>query len=126
MNNKLTGNAGANKLDGLGGDDTMDGRLGNDTYFVDSSNDKVSEDTLTGGGTDTVFSTANFTLNDNIENLTLLGAALTGTGNDGSNTITGNDLANTLDAFRWEAKSGKISRAASATTPISSTTPRTW
>jgi Ca2+-binding RTX toxin-like protein len=97
VNNKLTGNAGANKLDGLGGDDTMDGRLGNDTYFVDSSNDKVSEDTLTGGGTDTVFSTANFTLNDNIENLTLLGAALTGTGNDGSNTITGNDLANTLD-----------------------------
>ena len=72
VNNKLTGNAGANKLDGLGGDDTMDGRLGNDTYFVDSSNDKVSEDTLTGGGTDTVFSTANFTLNDNIENLTLL------------------------------------------------------
>ena len=62
----------------------MDGRLGNDTYFVDSSNDKVSEDTLTGGGTDTVIQYGqSFTLNDNIENLTLLGAALTGTGNDG-------------------------------------------
>jgi Ca2+-binding RTX toxin-like protein len=98
VDNELIGNAGANKLDGLGGNDTMDGGAGNDTYFVDSSGDQVSE---TGkdkaGGTDTVFSTASFELGDNIENLTLLGTALTGTGNEGKNIITGNDADNTLD-----------------------------
>ncbi len=79
------------------GDDTMDGRGGTDTYFVDSSKDKVSEDTVTGGGIDTVISKASFELDDNIENLTLLGAAVIGTGNALKNTITGNDLANTLN-----------------------------
>jgi Ca2+-binding RTX toxin-like protein len=98
VNNKLTGNAGANKIDGLTGDDTMDGGLGNDTYFVDSAGkDKVSEDALAGGGMDTVISEASFALSENIENLTLMGAAATGTGNVLKNTITGNDLGNTLD-----------------------------
>ena len=70
----------------------MDGGAGNDTYFVDSLDDQVSEDTLNGGGTDTVISTVTSRSTDNIENLTLAGTALiNGTGNDGSQHVTGND-----------------------------------
>jgi Ca2+-binding RTX toxin-like protein len=96
-NNHLTGNTGANILDGKGGDDTLAGDKGNDTYKVDSSADVVIE--VANGGTDTVMSTAaTYTLGDaNVENLTLLGAALIGIGSDGKNILTGNAFANTLD-----------------------------
>ena len=52
----ITGNSGDNVLDGGAGAgaDTMIGGLGDDTYFVDSTDDQVSEDTLNGGGVDTV------------------------------------------------------------------------
>ncbi len=86
LDNVLTGNAGVNTL--TGGD-------GNDTYYVQSSTDRIVE--LDGEGTDTVYSTANFTLGANVENLTLTGAAVSGTGNSLDNILTGNSLANTLD-----------------------------
>ena len=94
--NELTGNAAANIIDGGLGNDTMTGGLGNDTYIVDQAGDLVIEGV--GGGIDTVKSSLNsYALTGNVENLTLVGSALNGTGNALNNTIIGNDLGNTLD-----------------------------
>lgn len=92
--NVLTGNSGANVLDGGAGADTMIGGGGNDTYYVDLATDVVTE--AANAGTDLVFSQVNLTLAANVDNLTLLGTATTGTGNTLNNVITGNALANTL------------------------------
>ncbi len=106
LDNVLTGNALANTLTGNGGNDTlnggagadaMTGGTGNDTYIVDNAGDTVTE--LAGEGTDTVQSSIDFDLSTsggNIENLTLTGSAINGTGNELANTITGNSQANTL------------------------------
>src|SRR5262245_38694375 len=93
-NNVLEGNAGANKIDGGVGDDTMGG---GDTYVVDSLDDIIVE--LPGGGVDTVLSSADFTISNNIENLTLTGSAIVGEGNELKNVITGNSGNNELDGF---------------------------
>ena len=105
LNNILIGNAAANVLSGGGGNDTLDGGVGadtmaggtgNDTYHVDNAGDVVVE--ATGEGTDQVIVSINYTLGNNVENLTLVGAsALTGTGNSLNNTIIGNEYANTLN-----------------------------
>ena len=112
--NVITGNGGANflfglegddVLSGLGGNDTLDGGLGademtgglgNDTFHVDDIGDTVIEG-LNEGTNDEVRSSVNYTLSENFERLTLVGAALTGTGNAINNTITGNANNNTLD-----------------------------
>lgn len=73
----------------------MTGGSGNDTYFVDSASDSVTE--LLSEGTDTVQSTVNFTLVDNLENLTLTGSSNLGNGNELNNTIVGSNAASTLD-----------------------------
>ena len=94
--NHLIGNDGANVLDGLAGIDVMEGHKGNDTYKIDDVDDEVIE--IANGGTDSVLSIVDYALLDpNVENLTLLGAAVIGTGNGAKNKLTGNDLANTLD-----------------------------
>src|SRR5206468_9030569 len=82
-------------LDGGAGADTLIGGAGNDTYFVDSTGDVVTE--LASEGTDTVVSSVDSTLGANLENLTLTGSALSGTGNAQDNVITGNANANVLD-----------------------------
>ncbi len=95
-NNILTGGAGNDSLNGLGGIDRLIGGAGDDTYTVDTALDQVVE--AAGGGTDTVLSSATgYVLSTNLENLTLLGTALTGLGNALNNVITGDDLGNTLD-----------------------------
>jgi Ca2+-binding RTX toxin-like protein len=96
--NTITGNAHDNVLDGQGGKDTMAGGAGDDTYVVDMAGEAVTE-SLAGpaGGTDTVRSAVNYTLGLNLENLVLIGTALTATGNALANELTGNDLANTLN-----------------------------
>ena len=96
---QLTGNAGANVLDGGAGADTMIGGDGNDIYYVDNSGDVITELFNSGtGGTDEVRSTVSYTLADNVENLTLLGAAnINATGNSKGNVLTGNDGDNVLD-----------------------------
>jgi Ca2+-binding RTX toxin-like protein len=103
-NNVLLGNSAANVLSGGDGNDTLDGGtgadtliggLGNDTYLVDSGSDIVTEQL--NEGTDTVQSSATYTLAANVEHLTLTGtAAVNATGNALANTLTGNSAANVL------------------------------
>jgi serralysin len=98
LNNTLTGNSGANILDGAGGTDTLDGGAGNDTYYVDSTDDLIIERGTSLKEIDSVFSSVNWTLGANLENLTLTGNAnLEGTGNALNNRVTGNAGDNLLD-----------------------------
>ncbi|WP_201799714.1 putative Ig domain-containing protein, partial [Nostoc sp. PCC 7120 = FACHB-418] len=94
-NDILNGNAGNDTLDGGIGDDVMTGGAGNDIYFVDSSNDTIIEEL--NEGTDTVNASINWTLGNNLENLTLTGSnGINGTGNALKNIITGNNGDNIL------------------------------
>jgi Ca2+-binding RTX toxin-like protein/subtilisin-like proprotein convertase family protein len=99
LNNVITGNTAANILNGGAGIDTLIGGAGSDTYLIETVGDLVLEfnpDPVT-GGVDTVLSSlAAYTLTANVENLTLTGAALSGTGNTLNNVITGNTAANSL------------------------------
>jgi glycerophosphoryl diester phosphodiesterase len=94
LNNTLTGNIGNNILNGGAGTDTLIGGTGNDTYIVDSTTDTITDS----AGTDTIQSSVNLSLVNyaTIENLTLTGTALIGTGNSLNNIITGNSGNNTL------------------------------
>ena len=106
LNNVITGNSGNNVLMGLEGNDTLNGGEGPDTmtggtgddiYVVDNTGDIVTENA--DEGTDTVQSAIDYTLGDNLENLTLTGtASINGTGNELNNVITGNSGANILTA----------------------------
>ena len=97
LKNVLTGNDAVNILNGAAGADTMIGGLGNDSYFVDNVGDVVTETSASATEIDTVNSTVSYTLGANLENLTLNGAAVNGTGNTLKNVLTGNSAANTLD-----------------------------
>ncbi|MEO7177522.1 MAG: M10 family metallopeptidase C-terminal domain-containing protein [Allosphingosinicella sp.] len=103
VDNVLLGNAGVDRLEGRAGNDTLDGGLGadamwggvgNDSYVVDDAGDIVTE--AAGEGTDSVSSSISYTLTDNVENLTLTGLAVNGTGNALDNVLTGDALNNTL------------------------------
>ncbi len=96
LDNTITGNSLDNALDGLSGADTMAGGAGSDIYKVDNAGDTVVE--LSGEGTDKVFTSVDYTLSGNVEDLELIegSAAVTGKGNSLDNTITGNSLDNTL------------------------------
>ena len=73
----------------------MTGGAGSDRYYVDDASDVVIE--FASGGTDTVYTTASYTLANQVENLVINGAdALNGTGNTGSNRLTGNAMNNVL------------------------------
>ncbi|MBW8813262.1 MAG: S8 family serine peptidase [Caulobacterales bacterium] len=97
-NDTLLGGDGADKLTGGTGADSMAGGNGDDTYDVDDPGDTVLENP--GEGNDLVNSTATFTLSDNVERLTLTGAAaVNGTGNALANTITGNAANNVLSGL---------------------------
>ncbi|WP_218653149.1 ELWxxDGT repeat protein [Nostoc sp. TCL26-01] len=94
-NDTLDGGAGNDTLDGGIGEDVMIGGAGNDTYYVDSSNDQITE--LVNEGTDTVNASVSWTLSNNVENLILTGSnAINGSGNGLKNTITGNSADNSL------------------------------
>jgi Ca2+-binding RTX toxin-like protein len=95
-NNRLQAKGGNDSLDGGVGIDVMDGGTGNDTYSVDDTDDVVVE--AAGGGSDTVYAAASFSLSGNIEMLVLTGTGnINGSGNGLANTITGNAGANRLD-----------------------------
>ncbi|MGY0794576.1 beta strand repeat-containing protein [Azospirillum argentinense] len=90
----LVGGEGDDTLDGGAGADTLIGGTGNDVYRVDNAGDVVVE--LAGEGADTVYSSINYTLGDNVEALVLTGAAPNGIGNALNNSLTGNAGANRL------------------------------
>ncbi|WP_062110969.1 family 16 glycosylhydrolase [Aureimonas sp. AU40] len=92
--NMLIGGAGNDTLIGQGGADTMIGGTGDDYYDVDNAGDLVVE--KPGEGRDTVAASIDYILPDNVENLTLTGSALRGTGNALDNTLLGNAMNNTL------------------------------
>ncbi|MDD1414203.1 hypothetical protein MEN41_05925 [Dolichospermum sp. ST_con] len=95
LNNTINGNSANNILTGGKGADTLIGGLGNDSYYVDNAGDIITENS--GQGTDSVFTIINYTLGNNVENLTLQGTtALNGTGNTLNNILTGNAAANIL------------------------------
>ena len=80
----------------------MRGGAGNDTYIVNSTDDIVDEFVIGSNGIDTVmssvgFSLANINVRGDVENLTLTGTAINGTGNALDNVITGNGGVNVLD-----------------------------
>ena len=103
----LNGKGGADTLNGLAGKDilfggtgadTMAGGTDNDTYYVDNSGDKVIE--LAGEGIDTVVSSRQYVLGDNVERLTLTGTTnISGTGNALNNILIGNDGDNHLSGL---------------------------
>ncbi len=95
LDNVITGNSGNNVLDGGTGADQMAGGLGDDTYIVDDAGDVITENE--NAGMDLVRAAMSYTLGANLENLTLEGSALTGTGNALDNIITGNALNNIID-----------------------------
>jgi Ca2+-binding RTX toxin-like protein len=75
----------------------MTGGIDNDWYWVDNAGDSVIE--LANQGTDKVFTTINYTLTDNVEDLALqeIAGNINGTGNNLNNTITDNTKDNILD-----------------------------
>ena len=73
----------------------MIGGAGNDTYYIDASEDIITE--VEGEGIDSAISTVSYTLASNVENLTLSGTdAVDGTGNGLNNVIIGNNAPNGL------------------------------
>lgn len=105
----LTGGAGAQQLSGGAGADTLDGGsdsmtadvlaggADNDVYIANAIGDTITE--LAGGGTaDEVVASIDFSLAGiaEVENLTLVGSAVSGTGNTLANVITGNAGDNIL------------------------------
>ncbi|MBS0126699.1 putative Ig domain-containing protein [Thetidibacter halocola] len=98
----LLGSTGADTLDGGSGADTMVGAAGDDVYFVDDAGDVVDEnrygEILSGdvGGHDEVRASIDWSIATGtqaaIEDLTLIGSAVVGTGNAGANVLTANAL----------------------------------
>lgn len=102
----LEGRSGDDTIYGGRGDDTIDagmgadsvsGDEGNDTYFVDNARDMISE--AEGNGNDTVVTSIDYALSDNIEVLRARAghAGLRLTGDGGQNAIYGTAGNDTLD-----------------------------
>jgi Ca2+-binding RTX toxin-like protein len=93
-NDAVFGRGGNDTLNGGTGRDTLAGGLGDDVYIIDNVADQVVE--LAGQGQDLVQASVSYTLMAEVENLTLTGSAVTGTGNTLANLIIGNAAANLL------------------------------
>ena len=83
------------RLDGATGENSLSGGSGDDLYTVDSLGDRITE--ALNAGTDSVKASVDWTLGDNLENLTLTSTrAINGTGNALANVISGNSAGNSL------------------------------
>lgn len=85
----LLGGEGNDQLTGGAGNTDMDGGNGNDVYYVNSTRDFVIE--RDGGGSDTVYTTIDYQLTDQVEQLRLSASDLTVKGNSGDNRIVGSE-----------------------------------
>jgi Ca2+-binding RTX toxin-like protein len=95
---RLNGDAGADTLDGGSGIDTLSGGDGDDTYYVDNAGDIVIEtNALASGGIDQVVTSVSYVLAANVEELTLLGGTINGTGNALDNLIVAGSGVNAID-----------------------------
>ena len=107
LNNVITADplGGGYTLDGGAGADTLiAGAAGATTFYVDNVGDVVvSGGTLTAintvGGVDTVISSMDWTLDSNLENLQLTGAATHGVGNSLNNILTGGGNIDVLEGM---------------------------
>ena len=98
QNDVLYGTDGNDFLDGGQGEDTMIGGNHHDTYTIDNAADVIVE--YANQGVDTVrsslFSTS---LDEHLENLTLIGSARIGSGNHHNNIMRGNGNGNNLRGY---------------------------
>ena len=85
LDDELRGLGGNDRLIGGSGFDLMVGRAGADFYLVDSELDRIRE--FAGEGVDSVMSSVSFRLQRGVENLRLIGTAVSGRGNDLDNRI---------------------------------------
>ena len=93
-NDALLGTDKNDAINGLAGADLLSGGMGDDLYFVDNAGDAITE--TANAGKDTVLSSINYTLADNVENLKLLAGGVSATGNSLDNHLTGNKGNNNL------------------------------
>jgi serralysin len=128
----MTGGVGDDSLDGGTGVDTMVGGTGNDTYFVDDTNDVVTENAGE-GTTDTVWTTVKYTLGVNSQVESLKVNTTTGRRSPAtrSRTPSSATLARYADrGIGMTLPNGGVGAdtmtGGAATTPTSSTTPPTW
>ena len=82
---RFVGTANADVLTGTTGADVLEGLAGDDTYYVNHSGDVIVE--LANGGSDKVYTSVNYTLPDNVENMYLTAAGLTVTGSANTNNV---------------------------------------
>ena len=82
---RFTGTANADVLTGTTGADVLEGLAGDDTYYVNHSGDVIVE--LANGGSDTVYTSVNYTVADNVENVRLTAGGLTVTGSANTNNV---------------------------------------
>jgi len=96
INNIITANSGNDILIAGPGIATLVGGTGNDVFVVNNTADIILAQS-TGSNTNTVMSSADYVVPQNVQNLILTGIAdLMATGNDSSNTITANSGNDTL------------------------------
>ncbi|MGO4706319.1 calcium-binding protein [Microvirga sp. 2MCAF38] len=92
---KVIGSNFADTLVGSNGASTLQGGAGDDLYFVKAGTALVEG---AGGGTDSVYTDATYTLATHLENLFATGAsAINLTGNESNNLIVGNEARNQLN-----------------------------
>ncbi|MGK5073395.1 calcium-binding protein [Janthinobacterium sp. ZB1P44] len=82
---RFTGTADADVLTGTTGADVLEGLAGDDTYYVNDVGDVIVE--LANGGNDSVYTSVNYTVAENVEKVYLTAAGLTVTGNANTNNI---------------------------------------
>lgn len=91
----VSGTSGADLFRGTGAGTTLLGGAGDDSYYIYSVKDKPVE--YANGGVDTVYSTVNWKLTDNFENLQLDGTNTWGIGNSLDNIIAASSGTHWLD-----------------------------
>jgi Ca2+-binding RTX toxin-like protein len=97
----VTGNGLNNRLDASQhtANATLSGGAGDDIYIVDAG-DLIIE--VAGEGIDHVYANGNFTLSNNIENITLLQGSAIGIGNDLNNILSGSAGRDTLYGLKGD------------------------